>query len=114
MEKTDFKSVEDSAAARPDSILGLVRSTIRKALPGADEVISHISTDKPYGRAVLYFAVKHHYSLYTLAVSHSSVEGRACVVQGHQGRDPVSALRVCPRVVDRAHREVSLEKSSRS
>jgi uncharacterized protein YdhG (YjbR/CyaY superfamily) len=48
------------------SVLKRVRSTIRKAVPGAEEVISYnIPTYKLHGRAVIYFAGwKQHYSLY--------------------------------------------------
>jgi uncharacterized protein YdhG (YjbR/CyaY superfamily) len=47
-------------------VLRRVRSTIRKALPGAEESISYqIPTYKLHGRAVIYFAGwKGHYSLY--------------------------------------------------
>jgi uncharacterized protein YdhG (YjbR/CyaY superfamily) len=69
MATTDLKSVDEYIAAQPDAAqaaLGLVRSAIRKAMPGADEVISYkIPTYKLNGRAVLYFAGwKEHYSLY--------------------------------------------------
>jgi uncharacterized protein YdhG (YjbR/CyaY superfamily) len=69
MAKTDFKSVDEYIAAQPDAvqtILGRVRSAIRKAMPEADEVISYkIPTYKLNGRAVLHFAGwKQHYSLY--------------------------------------------------
>jgi uncharacterized protein YdhG (YjbR/CyaY superfamily) len=69
MAKTDFKSVDEYIASQPDevqAILGSVRSAIRKAMPGADEVISYkIPTYKLNGRAVLHFAGwKQHYSLY--------------------------------------------------
>jgi uncharacterized protein YdhG (YjbR/CyaY superfamily) len=69
MAKTDFKTVEEYIAAQPEAVqatLGLVRSAIRKAMPGAEEVISYkIPTYKLNGRAVLYFAGwKQHYSLY--------------------------------------------------
>ncbi len=67
--KTNFKSVDDYIASQPDSIQGilkLVRSTIRKALPKAEEVISYnIPAYKLHGGVVLYFAGwKQHYSLY--------------------------------------------------
>jgi uncharacterized protein YdhG (YjbR/CyaY superfamily) len=67
--RTDFKSVDQYLAAQPEAVqrkLGRVRSTVRKALPAAEEVISYkIPTYKLHGRAVLYFAVwKEHYSLY--------------------------------------------------
>jgi uncharacterized protein YdhG (YjbR/CyaY superfamily) len=73
MPKTDFKSVDEYIAAQPDAVqavLGLVRQTIRKAMPGADEVISYkIPTYKLNGRAVLYFAGwKEHYSVYPASV----------------------------------------------
>jgi uncharacterized protein YdhG (YjbR/CyaY superfamily) len=73
MPKTDFKSVDEYIAAQPDAVqavLGLVRRTIRKAMPGADEVISYkIPTYKLNGRAVLYFAGwKEHYSVYPASV----------------------------------------------
>ena len=69
MAKTDFKSVDEYIASRPGAvrgILGRVRSTIRKAVPRAEEVISYkIPTYKLHSRAVLYFAGwKQHYSLY--------------------------------------------------
>ena len=67
--KADFKSVDDYIAAQPESaqdILQRVRSTIRKALPTAEEGISYkIPAFKLGGKVVLYFAGwKQHYSLY--------------------------------------------------
>ena len=69
MAKTDYKSVDEYIAAQPKDTqptLRKVRSTLRKALPGADEVISYqIAAYKQHGGAVLYFAGwKEHYSLY--------------------------------------------------
>jgi uncharacterized protein YdhG (YjbR/CyaY superfamily) len=69
MAKTDFKSVDQYIASQPDavrSILERVRSAIRKAVPGAEEVISYqIPSYKLRGVGVLYFAGwKQHYSLY--------------------------------------------------
>jgi uncharacterized protein YdhG (YjbR/CyaY superfamily) len=69
MAKTDFKSVDEYIASQPEAvqgILGRVRSTIRKAVPGAEEVISYkIPTYKLNSGAVLFFAGwKQHYSLY--------------------------------------------------
>ncbi len=52
---------------RPErALLERVRSTIRKALPGAEEVISYgIPAYRLHDRAVIYFAGwKKHYSLY--------------------------------------------------
>ena len=71
MAKTDFKSVDEYIASQPEAvrgILGRVRSTIRKALPRAEEVISYqIPTYKLPSGAVLYFAGwKKHYSLYPI------------------------------------------------
>jgi len=68
MAKTNFTSVDEYIATHPENvqlILQRVRSTIRKALPDAEEVISYqISAYKLGGRAVLYFAGwKQHYSL---------------------------------------------------
>jgi uncharacterized protein YdhG (YjbR/CyaY superfamily) len=69
MAKTDFKSVDEYIASRPQAVqdaLKRVRSIIRKALPDADEVISYqIPAYKMHGTAALYFAGwKQHYSLY--------------------------------------------------
>ena len=69
MAKTDFKSVDEYIATHPEhvqAILQRVRSTIRAAVPGAEEVISYqIPAYKVDGRPMLYFAGwKQHYSLY--------------------------------------------------
>ena len=69
MAKTDFKSVDDYIASQPEPVQGVlerVRSTIRKAVPGAQEVISYqIPSYKLPGGPVLYFAGwRQHYSLY--------------------------------------------------
>jgi uncharacterized protein YdhG (YjbR/CyaY superfamily) len=67
--KTGFQSVDEYIAAHPESvrrILERVRSTIRKAVPEAREVISYrMPTYTLDGARLLYFAVwKHHYSIY--------------------------------------------------
>jgi uncharacterized protein YdhG (YjbR/CyaY superfamily) len=67
--KTDFKSVDEYIASQPDgvqSVLNRVRSTIRKAVPEAEETISYeIPAYKLQGDRVLFFAGwKQHYSLY--------------------------------------------------
>jgi len=67
--KNDFKSVDEYIASQPDgvqSVLNRVRSTIRKAVPGAEETISYkIPAYKLNGDRVLFFAGwKQHYSLY--------------------------------------------------
>jgi uncharacterized protein YdhG (YjbR/CyaY superfamily) len=69
MGKTNFKSVDEYIALQPDDVRGIlerVRTTIRKAVPKADEVISYnIPTYKLHGSAVIYFAGwRKHYSLY--------------------------------------------------
>ena len=69
MAKKDFKSVDDYIAAQPEAAqiaLRRVRSAIREALPGAEEVISYkIPAYKLQGGVVVYFAAwKQHYSLY--------------------------------------------------
>ena len=69
MAKADLKSVDQYIASHPEAVqrvLRRVRSTIRKAVPAAVEVISYkIPTYKLHGRAVLYFAGwSQHYSLY--------------------------------------------------
>jgi uncharacterized protein YdhG (YjbR/CyaY superfamily) len=60
MAKTDFKSVTEYIASKPKDvqvILKRVRSTIRKALPAAEEVISYqIPVYKLNGVPALYFA----------------------------------------------------------
>jgi uncharacterized protein YdhG (YjbR/CyaY superfamily) len=65
----DFKSVDEYIASQPEAVqrvLKRVRSTIRKAMPGAEELISYkIPSYKLHGGPVLYFAGwKQHYSLY--------------------------------------------------
>jgi uncharacterized protein YdhG (YjbR/CyaY superfamily) len=71
---TNVKSVDDYIASKPDAAkatLRLVRNTIRKALPAADEVISYkIPAYRLHGGAVLYFAGwKQHYSFYPASES---------------------------------------------
>jgi uncharacterized protein YdhG (YjbR/CyaY superfamily) len=69
MAKTDFKSVDEYITTHPEdvqSILQRVRSTIRKAVPGAEEVISYqIPAYKlPAGPVLAFAGWKQHYSLY--------------------------------------------------
>jgi len=69
MAKTKFQSVDEYVAAQPEAlqaVLQRVRSILRKAMPGAEEVISYqMPTYKMGGRAVLYLAAwTKHYSLY--------------------------------------------------
>ena len=65
----DYKSVDEYISAQPEELrdaLQRVRSTIRKAVPEAEEVISYkMPTYKLRGNRVLYFAGwKQHYALY--------------------------------------------------
>ena len=69
MAKSTFKSVDDYIAAQSGAvshILSRIRSTLRKALPGAEEVISYgIPAYKVNGKTVIYFAAfKEHYSIF--------------------------------------------------
>ena len=69
MANTDFKSVDDYIDSKPPAVRGVlerVRSTIRKAIPKAEEVISYqIPAYKLDGGRVIFFAGwKQHYSLY--------------------------------------------------
>ncbi len=69
MAKADFNSVDDYIDSQPEAVRGvleLVRSTIRKAIPQAQEVISYkMPTYLLNGDRLLYFAVwKQHYSIY--------------------------------------------------
>lgn len=67
--QTQPKNIDAYIAGFPPnvrSVLKRVRSTIRKAMPGAEEAISYkIPAYKLHGRPVLYFAGwTQHYSLY--------------------------------------------------
>ena len=69
MAKTGFKSVDEYIASQPEAVQGVlkrVRSIIRKAVPGVEEMISYkIPAYKLHGGPVLYFAGwRQHYSLY--------------------------------------------------
>jgi uncharacterized protein YdhG (YjbR/CyaY superfamily) len=69
MTKSDFKSIDEYIASQPAAVqaaLKRVRSTIRKALPGAEEAISYkMPAYKLHGRVVVYFAGwTQHYALY--------------------------------------------------
>jgi len=69
MAKTNYRSVDEYIASQPEAtqaVLERVRSTIRKAVPGAEEVISYqIPAFKLPGGTVVFFAGwKKHFSLY--------------------------------------------------
>jgi uncharacterized protein YdhG (YjbR/CyaY superfamily) len=69
MGKANCANVDEYISAQPETaqlVLQLVRSALRKALPGAEEVISYnIPAYRLHGEIVLYFAGwKQHYSFY--------------------------------------------------
>ncbi|MEK7426834.1 MAG: DUF1801 domain-containing protein [Actinomycetota bacterium] len=69
MAKTAFRSVDEYIATHPQdvqAILQRVRSTIREAVPDAEEAISYqIPAYKLHGGTVIFFAGwKQHFSLY--------------------------------------------------
>ena len=69
MANSGFKSVDEYIAKQPKGVqasLRRVREVIRKAMPGAEEVISYqIPAYRLHGGVALYFAGwKQHYSLY--------------------------------------------------
>lgn len=69
MRKANFTNVDEYISVQSETaqaVLQRVRSTLRKALPGAEEVISYkIPAYRLHGGIVLYFAGwKQHYSLY--------------------------------------------------
>lgn len=69
MLRAGHKSVDDYIGLQPPSVqavLERVRNTIRKALPGAEEVISYqMPAYRLHGRVVIYFAGwKEHYAVY--------------------------------------------------
>ena len=71
MAKANYRSVDDYIALQPEAtqrVLTRVRRIIRKAVPGAEEVISYqIPAYKLHGRILMFFAGwKAHFSLYPL------------------------------------------------
>lgn len=69
MANTAYKSVDAYIAAQPEAAqaaLKRVRSIVRKAMPGAEEVISYqMPAYRLHGRVALYFGGwKEHYSLF--------------------------------------------------
>ncbi len=69
MARTDFKTVNEYIATHPravQAVLRRVRGTIRKALPGAREVISYQipAYRLPQGTVIDFAGWKEHYSLY--------------------------------------------------
>jgi uncharacterized protein YdhG (YjbR/CyaY superfamily) len=75
-----FETVDAYLASFPEevrAILEQVRTTIRAAVPGAEETISYdIPTFKVDGRPVVYFAGwKHHVSVYPIPEVDEALEG---------------------------------------
>ena len=71
---TKFETMNDYIAAQPDktrAVLERLRTLLRKALPGADEVISYsMPAYKLQGKVVVYFAGwKEHYALYPASMT---------------------------------------------
>ena len=103
--------MDEYIASQPEAAQGVlegVRSIIRKAVPGAEEVISYkVPTYKLHGGPVSYFAGwKQHYSLYPAnRARRRGVQGRPCAGRGRQGHDPLPVLPARSREVDRTHRE---------
>ncbi len=69
MARTDFKTIDEYVASKPENVqaaLQRVRGAIRKAVPGAQEVISYsIPAFKlPEGPVLWFVGWKQHYSLY--------------------------------------------------
>jgi len=104
-----FKSVDDTSATHPDgvqAILQRVRSTIRKALPGARKRSAtdpHLQTARRL-RGV-FRGWKQHYSLYPAPAASSRHSERTSHRTRSTRARSASALPAVPRGVDRAHRE---------
>ncbi len=67
--KNNVLSMDEYIASRPEAVRGVlerVRSILRRALPGAEEVISYqMPAYKINGRVVIFFAAwQEHYSIY--------------------------------------------------
>ena len=70
-QKSDYTTVDEYIAAQPADVragLKLLRETIKKAAPQAEELISYqIPAFKFHGMLVYYAVFKNHYGLYALA-----------------------------------------------
>jgi uncharacterized protein YdhG (YjbR/CyaY superfamily) len=107
MAKSDYESVDQYLAAQPEAaqqVLQRVRSILRRALPGADEVISYqIPAYQLRGKAVIYFSGwKKHYSLYPVSgsvaaafereLSPYEVNGKGTARFPYEGRVPAKLI----------------------
>jgi len=65
--KPEYKTIDEYIARQPQEFrdgLGIIRQTVRKAVPDAEEVISYMMPAFKYHGMLCYFAVfKDHYSL---------------------------------------------------
>ena len=123
--KTDIKSVDEYIASQPDgaqSALNRVRSTIRKAVPQAEETISYkMPTYRLHGERILFFAGwKRHYSLYPATkriVATFKQELRPYEISKGTIRFPLSEpipAKLIERIVKFRAKEVSHRKHERS
>jgi uncharacterized protein YdhG (YjbR/CyaY superfamily) len=123
--KTDIKSVDEYIASQPDgaqSVLNRVRSTIRKAVPQAEETISYkMPTYRLHGERILFFAGwKRHYSLYPATkriIATFKQELRPYEVSKGTIRFPLSEpipAKLIERIVKFRAKEVSHRKHERS
>jgi uncharacterized protein YdhG (YjbR/CyaY superfamily) len=126
MGKANFTNVDEYISAQPESArvaLQLVRSTLRKNLPGAEEVISYkIPAYRLHGGIVLYFGGwNEHYSLYPAGerlVAAFKVQLASCKVSKGTIRFPLSEpvpVKLIERIAKfRAKEAVQREKSKTS
>ncbi|HXM43272.1 MAG TPA: DUF1801 domain-containing protein, partial [Bryobacteraceae bacterium] len=123
--KTGFKSVDEYVAAQPAAvrgILGRVRGAIRKAVPGAQEVISYrMPTYTLHGRRLLYFAVwKQHYSIYAATEQVIAVfQGELALYQVDKGaiRFPLSEpvpVKLTGRIAKFRAKDVAARKKAKA
>ena len=119
MATTDFRSVDEYIATKPEdvqAILQRVRTTIRTSVPGAEEVISYqIPAYKLNGATVLFFAGwKQHYSLYPASGPLvKAFKAELAPYELSKGTIRFPARRDGARDADRTHRQVPGEGSGR-
>lgn len=79
MAKTDFRSVDEYIASQPEAvqgILGRVRSIIREAVPGAEEMISYkIPTYKLQQLASIFGFLGHDVHVHGRRLAEEAVHG---------------------------------------
>lgn len=126
MAKTDPSPVDAYIAAQPAATqraLEKVRATLRKALPGAEEVISYkIPAYRLHGGVVIYFAGwKQHYALYpvTAPLIAAFKDGLAPYELSNRGtvRFPLDAavpVRLIARIAKYRAREMAERKQAKA